>query len=62
MLRDRLQTQDLFLRGTDSKCAYVVEKTRPVTTLSNEVLKTIQFTDVPLLLFREKMSHGSYFF
>ena len=61
MLRDRLQTQDLFLRGTKSKCAYVVESTRHVTALSIQVPKTIQFTNALLRLFREQVSHEYYF-
>ena len=39
--RGRLQMQDLFLRGTKLKCADVVESTRHVTTLSNQVPETI---------------------
>ena len=50
MSRDWLLMQDSFLRGTKSKCADVVESTRHVTTLSNHIPETIQFTDIPLLL------------
>ncbi len=54
MSRNQLQKQDLFLRGKNSN---LIEN----TTLSNQVPETIKFTDVPLQLFREKVSHGSYF-
>ena len=41
MSRDRLQTQDLFLRRTKSKCANVIESKRYVTTLSNQFPENI---------------------
>ena len=56
MSLDRLQKQDLFLRGTKSKCADIVENRR-VTTLSSQVPETILLTS----LFREQVSLASYF-
>ena len=40
MSRDRLQTQDVLLRGKKSKSMYVVESTRHVSTLSKQVPET----------------------
>ena len=58
---DWLQMQDLFLHETKSECTDVVENTWLMTTLSNQVAKTIILTNIPLLLFQEEVSLGSYF-
>ena len=61
MSSDRLQTEYLFAQGTKLKNADVVESTRHVTTLSDQVPVTIYFADTALFCFRKKVSNGSYF-
>ena len=56
---DWLQTQDLFLCGTNSKCADRLGQHVP--TLSNQFPETISFIDALLFLFQEQVSFVSNF-